>query len=70
MMSLVFSHLSFGESSATELGAVRRFAGDAIDLTRVFYQTLTQLVDFAKVGAHAFVSIISRLMFTMCACRM
>ena len=54
MMPLVLSHLSFGDKLRLELGAVRRFAGDAIDLARMFDQTLAELVDCAKIGAHAF----------------
>ena len=53
-MPLVLSHLSFGDKLRLELRAVRRFAGDAIDLTRVFDQTLAELIDCAKIGAHAF----------------
>ena len=51
-MPLVLSHLSFGDNSAWN--SVPCFAGDAIDLTRMFDQTLAELVDCAKIGAHAF----------------
>src|SRR5439155_11348279 len=37
-----------------EFGSMRCLAGDAIDLTRLFDQTLAELIDCAKIGAHPF----------------
>src|SRR5215211_4512107 len=46
--------LEFRRKLCFEFGPMRCFAGDAIDLTRVFDQTLAELVDCAKIGAHSF----------------